>query len=100
MLTKREAKEIVLTVWRYLAEHPEIAEKSDLPPEIYEKIWHLDGECPLCVVITYCSECPLRYCSSGSLYSRWCDADSEDERKEVAEEIVRLTEEWDVNDDT
>jgi hypothetical protein len=36
-MTKQETKELTLEVWRYLAEHPEIGTKNDLPKKEYKK---------------------------------------------------------------
>jgi hypothetical protein len=47
-MTKKEAKELSLKVWRYLAEHPETARKRDLPGELYGAIRNLSCACPLC----------------------------------------------------
>jgi hypothetical protein len=103
-MTKQEAKELTLEVWRYLAEHPEIEYKMYLPDSLYEKVKFLECECPLCEMFyapcaRECSGCPLSgegyYCSDGDqTYDRWCHAKTNKERKEAAEEIVRRTEAW------
>jgi len=49
-MTKQEAKELLLGVWRYLAEHPEVRHKQELPENLYDKIKDLAARCPLCEV--------------------------------------------------
>jgi hypothetical protein len=49
-MTQKEAKELTLELWRYLAEHPECYVKSMVPQDIYDKVKTLDSECPLCEV--------------------------------------------------
>ena len=46
MLDKKEAKELTLEVWQYLADHPEINDKYALP--MYNRIADMLAECPLC----------------------------------------------------
>jgi hypothetical protein len=102
MMTKREAKEICLEVWGYLAEHPEIVMKNWLPSELYEKIEYLDSRCPLCEVNSVdCSGCPLslgdeRCFGRESVYSRWArsKADDYETRREAALRIVEIVEAW------
>jgi hypothetical protein len=60
-MTKQEAKELSLEVWRYLAEHPEIQMKRYLPDEIWDKIKDMACACPLCEV-NPCHKCPLVSC--------------------------------------
>jgi hypothetical protein len=97
-------------VWRYLAEHPEINKKHQLPNSLYKKIKFLKNECPLCGIFyrnsfLSCPGCPLSgqrsyCCSPGRPYNRWRFVSSgEKERKEAAEEIVRVIEAWDVDND-
>ena len=105
-MTKQEAKDLSLEVWRYLAAHPEIVRKADLPKELYQKIMRLHGECPLChLFITYhrlnCPGCPLSGDDCGCLdtgraFERWYNSRTIMIRQEAAEEIVRLIEAWDV----
>jgi len=106
-MTKQEAKELTLEVWRYLAEHPEIAKKSDLPSCLRTRINNLLNWCPLCEFYysfcgSHCSKCPLKHCMTGSCYDRWCYADryvSTDKnektiRKEAAMGIVDAVQAW------
>jgi hypothetical protein len=104
-MTRQEAKELSLEVWRYLAEHPEIWSKGELPYSIYVKIKDMFCRCPLCELFSVCgrgcSGCPLSgngyYCdTSGMPYNRWWQSTTSDSRKEAAEEIVRLIEAWEV----
>jgi hypothetical protein len=103
-MTRQEAKELSLEVWRYLEEHPEIANKKDLPEPLYKKIVRALHNCPLCSLFynrnrNECPGCPLSdddyYCSSkGHPYSCWYNAETASERKEAAGEIVRMIEAW------
>jgi hypothetical protein len=106
-MTHKEAKALCLEVWRYLAEHPETADKPGLPEELYAKISSLAGECPLCAVFAKqpyacpCYGCPLfedlNTCAiEGRPYARWCAAETPEERREAAEEIVQRVEVWEV----
>jgi hypothetical protein len=99
-MTEREAKELCLEVWRYLAEHPETARKSDLPKALYARISSLQCECPLCEVCS-CDQCPLytkqRACSDeGEPYARWNHARTPGTRRKAAKEIVQRVEAWEV----
>jgi hypothetical protein len=102
-MTKQEAKELSLEVWRYLAEHPEIDRKDDLPKPLFSKIVHCLSRCPLCELFNIghlsCPGCPLTgedySCESpGQPYCRWTDASSPFDRKEAAAGIVRQIEAW------
>jgi hypothetical protein len=100
-MTQKEAKEISLEVWRYLAEHTECFSKRDLPGELWKK---LSNGCPLCVVFRVdcsCSCCPLdeageRCPKEGSAYDRWAYADSGDTetRRKSAMRIVEVISAW------
>jgi hypothetical protein len=104
-MTKQEAKELSLEVWRYLAEHPEIEDKAHLPDYLWRKIMRLPGFCPLCDLFkplnippNECPCCPLKSCNQG-LYRRWNytthDKNGIAIRKEAAQEIVKAIEAWD-----
>jgi hypothetical protein len=100
-MTAKRAKAIALEVWEYLAEHPEIYYKGDLPKGLYAKIRHLSNECPLCELfyvfeLSHCRECPLKSCSprGKSLYGKWCDASSEKGRKTNAQKIAEKIRAW------
>jgi hypothetical protein len=107
-MTCKEAKELSLEVWRYLAEHPEIARKGDLPAPLWKKIMHLRCYCPLCELFfisgsSSCPGCPLsgkdyRCESHGQPYSGWHWAGPKAVRKEAAEEIVRRIGAWEVEE--
>ena len=95
-MTQREAKEISLEVWRYLAAHPEIDRKKNLPNEIISKIKHCYNKCPLCDLFYYdfvCPDCPLETCYDGSLYDDWLWG-SEAQRAIAALKIVEKIEAW------
>lgn len=103
MLTKQEAKDVTLEVWRYLAAHPEIFMKDFLPIELYRKIINYRNMCPLCELFFVersrdCPECPLKSCDHGSFYSRWYHAEETEDEKETrrinAEGIVAAVEAW------
>jgi hypothetical protein len=109
-MTKQEAKELSLEVWRYLADHPEVETKSNLPDEIFYRIKNLLHLCPLCGLFfdpsSYCPGCPLSgknyYCDSyGKTYFRWLyqfgwSKSAKGKRVKAAREIVSLIEVWKV----
>jgi hypothetical protein len=66
-MTRKEAKELTLELWRYLAEHPECDRKSKADPAIYVKVENLAGLCPLCELFysIECVNCPLERRGSG-----------------------------------
>jgi hypothetical protein len=112
-MSKFEAKELSLEVWRYLAEHPEIGSKRSLPGEILCKIEPLRNWCPLCALFfklaSYCPGCPLsgkNYCGNNYFcetpsepYFRWeWEERRHDVRREAASEIVRRIEAWEVDE--
>ncbi len=99
-MTKQEAKELSLEVWRYLAEHPKISRKQNLPKEILNKVRLCIHLCPLCDLFKDnshygCSGCPLENCQGESYYNTWFYAGSDNKkRKENAEKIVEAIEAW------
>jgi hypothetical protein len=95
-MTKQEAKELSLEVWRCLAEHPEIRRKGDLPDRILNKISGLPNAFPLCAVLrAECALCTLNSCMRASLpFCRWSNAMDNEVRQGAAREIVRLIEAW------
>ena len=113
-MTKKEAKEISLEVWRYLAEHGEIKSKFDLPVAMFEKIKNFNGGCPLCELFNpddgydgdyedsqNCSGCPLDddNCINGnSLYHQWTHSPNgkrgDEQREKAAREIARKIKAW------
>jgi len=97
-MTKHEAKEITLEVWRYIAEH-NLSSKKDLPVELFSKIEKLTYNCPLCHVLQNCfTDCPLNkpepcfYCES--FYFQWCNTNNSETRKKSAQNIVGAVEAW------
>jgi hypothetical protein len=91
-MTEKEAKELSLKVWEYLANNPEISSKNLLPEELKDRLkGNVDklnlNWCPLCDFFRKdresksCPGCPLETCrevslkerSSGviSLYDQW-----------------------------
>jgi len=94
-MTKQEAKELSLEVWRYLAKHPN-KDKIYLPDLLWKKIMRLPGYCPLCYLFKpssippkECPGCPLKSCGDQSPYRRWNDAMHDENgiaiRKEAAQ---------------
>jgi hypothetical protein len=100
-MTKQEAKALSLEVWRWLAKHPEILYKSQLPERLYRKIACLQFRCPLCEVFLECTSCPLNVCNPNNscadgAYAAWTYADSDERREAAAQKIVGLIEAWDL----
>jgi hypothetical protein len=99
-MTKQEAKVLSLEVWEYLANHPTIDDKCDLPAKLFRKINKLSAYCPLCEVFGDCSinkDCPLYDCvdpASNNLYSLWCQAKTPEERRKYAAGILSLIQAW------
>jgi hypothetical protein len=114
---KQSAKERALVVWEYLANHPEIKVKYQLPEELFNLI-HFDvAYCPLCTLFLddsdwICPGCPLdradNNCRSLSKndWMIWSNNEyakfgeySNEERLEAAERILTIIEQWDVDAD-
>jgi hypothetical protein len=101
-LTKKEAKELSLEVWRYLREHPEISSKFKLPRAILDKVVGFPFLCPLCALFSeffseFCPGCPLdiKNCHiDDSPYDRWSLTTKRGPRREAAAEIVSVIEAW------
>ena len=103
-MTEEEAKEISLEVWRYLAEHPEIKYKRNLPKELVDKIEEFSCWCPLCELFCaydYCPGCPLddANCKNdNSLFDLWEHSPYGEEgraqRAKAAAEIARKIKAW------
>jgi hypothetical protein len=104
-MTLKEAIELSLEVWRYLAAHPEIKRKWNLPKELYGKIEKMKACCPLCEYFIYnnrnCMRCPLSTANGISSlecgddqhpFSVWNHAKNRKIRREAATAIVRLLE--------
>jgi hypothetical protein len=97
-MTSHEAKELSLEVWRYLAEHPEIDEKGNLPVKLYKKIKEFLNECPLCdhkKILCFKApgriECPLKGCG---IHKMWLYAENNEDRQAAAQKIVDAIEAW------
>jgi hypothetical protein len=102
-MTQKEAKELTLELWRYLADHPECRYKQDVPEGLLKKIEGFRSHCPLCELffIKYCDGCPLyakrEYClRNGSVWMKWHESLPEDRarRKRAAKRIVRIISAW------
>jgi hypothetical protein len=101
-LTKKEAKELSLEVWRYLRDHPAISSKVHLPPAIRNKIIDFPYACPLCELFLertkdVCPGCPLdiENCrGEESFYNQWYYAIEIEERREAASKIASIIEAW------
>jgi len=106
-MTKQEAKELTIEVWQYLADHPEIYSKIDLPDYLLKQITDCCNHCPLCQVILRrvdedCINCPLESCDGDSLFMQWCYAylagDPIAVRREAAQGIVDAVKAWEPED--
>jgi hypothetical protein len=106
-MTQKEAKELSLELWTYLAEHPECYAKNHVPKELYSEIAELSCQCPLCEMFYGydCEGCPLSMagCCCGLIDSPWIEwidsAIKETERrKQAAERIVRIISAWEPED--
>jgi hypothetical protein len=109
---KQKAKEVSLEIWKYMRDN-KIYRKSDLPEELFEKIKHDENECPLCTLflaeddnyICSCNiiECPL-YDNHDVSGNRFCNKnfyiwnDDDEEKDAACNEIVRLLEEWEIEE--
>lgn len=74
-MTRSEAKTLCLEICQYLADHPEIHRKRDLPSELWVKIQSLNHACPLCEIFwgnENCEGCSLGSCDTVNfLYCQW-----------------------------
>jgi len=104
-MTKLRAKNLSLKVWKYLAKHPEIPDKLDLPYWLHKQITRKLNECPLCEYFNgKCRFCPLKSCdTSSSLFVKWNIAKNNKDyntavliRRKAAEKIVKKIEAWKV----
>ena len=106
-MTATEAKELCLEVWEYLAQHPEVKAKSNLPEGLYLRIRDLVDLCPLCEYFSHgntggfkrrrCSDCPLKSCQmkDDTAWNRWNWSTSDRSRINAAEAIVYRVKAWD-----
>jgi hypothetical protein len=106
-MTKKEAKELTIEIWTYLAIHSRISRKYELPKILYDKIKYLCNECPLCVLFLKghegkkCEYCPLNLSGHkcyriGSYFYYWCNAKTPEERSAAAWGIVNIVKEWEI----
>jgi hypothetical protein len=103
-MTQKKAKALCLEMWRYLAKHPKVSDKGQLPLETWEKVRDCHDECPLCecfrpILQTNCNGCPLSLAGEecfdrGSAFHRWVCSVTKAVRKEAAERIVSIVEAW------
>ena len=104
-MTKLEAKALGIEMWEYLAKHPEIKRKGDLPAYLYSKIVSLFNFCPLCELFIkdnprlICSLCPLKDCFDiESAYQRYNWGRTDEARRAAAQEIVDKIKAWEVEE--
>jgi hypothetical protein len=100
-MTRKEAKELTLELWQYLAEHPECFLKSQVEEGLWLKIKGLLNRCPLCKLFQnlICEGCPLmngiHNCEEWpSPWNRWLYSDDDSTRKKAAERIVEIVSAW------
>jgi rubredoxin len=101
-MTKREAKELSLLVWEYLAAHPD-QRKENLPKKIFNKVKEFAHYCPLCEYMNQekldCANCALGNCDiAESAFHKWTFAASELDRQAAAQEIVDKIKAWEVEE--
>jgi hypothetical protein len=106
-LTKLEAKDISLEMWRYLRDNPELEDKTQVPKEMLDKL-HTVYYCALCEVFPKCKvhyftedneiDCPLYPCIDGS-YIEWVICHTIEGRKKYAGEVVKSIEAWEATND-
>jgi hypothetical protein len=109
-MTRKEAKELTLEMWRYLAEHPECYSKCQVEKRIFNKARKYANKCPLCEVFYAgygcCKNCPLEIagenCSEPhSVYFLWKNSDVLDKRcrQEAAGRIAEIVSAWEPGED-
>lgn len=106
-MTQKEAKEISLELWGYLAKHLECDRKYKAPSELYSKVSVLNNECPLCELFVDegCCGCPLFEARAGcfsdnSVWDSWqyTSIADYDARKKAAEQIIEIVSAWEPQD--
>ena len=122
-LTKKRAKAILIEVWTYQRDHPEIEYKQNLPEKIYKKIEGMEGECPWCEIYRdtcyfntneaivlrriNCGNCPLALAgqkclkrangiNSKSFFGKWTNAATLKTRAKYAGLILDVAKGWKV----
>jgi hypothetical protein len=107
-MTQKEAKELTLELWRYLAEHPGGETKGEVTGELQAKIQGLRNLCPLCEVFgpPPCVGCPLvrngAHCEDwDSPWDIWRRSgfDDSDVRRRAAERLVEIVSAWEPEDE-
>jgi hypothetical protein len=103
-MTQKEAKELSLELWTYLAAHPECRKKNHVPERLYSKIEMIWAQCPLCEIFNDdddCEGCPLKIAGckcdlEGSPWNEWIGSaiKETDKRKQAAERIVQIISAW------
>jgi hypothetical protein len=105
-MTQKEAKELTLELWGYLAEHPECRFKYDVLVELWNKINRLRNSCPLCEAVL-CGKaafecgtgCPLAKAGENcfgynSPWEKWSTTRLTSVRKTAATRIVEIVSAW------
>jgi hypothetical protein len=97
-MTAKEAKKKTLYVWRYLATHPKVKSKRDLPKAMWNELQKYKGMCPLCEYHNGdCRCCILYSCKHvDGPYERWRIASTGEERQQAANELVTQVEAWEI----
>jgi predicted CoA-binding protein len=102
-MTQKEAKELTLELWRYLAEHPECFLKQQVPKDLYNRVRNLTANCPLCKLFSRkdCIKCPLDKAGENckiekSSWTIWVQSPVRNKkmREAAAERIVEIVSAW------
>ena len=111
-LTKQEAKDLTIKVWKELSEDGNLREKDMISPELYKEIEYFNWECPLCELFNEerenpdkewngcCNDCPLKIAgeqcnSGGDIYTLWSNVNCPAEKRERhAQDLLNIVEEW------
>jgi hypothetical protein len=111
-VNQKEAKELTLELWDYLANNPKVSSKKGVPEHLWKKIANLPFQCPLCDVFYWeespseegcCTRCPIslagQQCfNKESVYARWFVAgDNYAERQVAAKAILLIVDAWEPN---
>jgi len=87
-----------LEIWQYLAEHPSINCKENLPYSLFEKIKHLKHRCPLCELpprdVCKGELCPLKSCTTYTSYFNIWSHFNKEFREVAARGIVDAIQAW------
>jgi hypothetical protein len=101
-MTAKEAKEKTLHFFQYIAAHPEVKSKSNLPIEMRKELKHYYNTWPLCqflndlYFLSSCDKCPLEKCTTNrqSPYYKWMMAETDKVRQRAANQVVARVEAW------